>query len=99
MIKTSGEKKYYGLDIWRPEILINYLNSLPDNSILQYSDIGCHFNINGLDRLKDYVKMTEKNNTPLGAGIGNWILKDKVTLFIGYIIISIKSSLMIHYIF
>ena len=58
----KGEKKYYGLDIWRPEILINYLNSLPDNSILQYSDIGCHFNINGLDRLKDYVKMTEKNN-------------------------------------
>ena len=30
--------------------------------------------------------MTEKNNTPLGAGIGNWILKDKVTLFISYIV-------------
>ena len=62
LFKRGGRNRYYGFDVWRPEILINYLNSLPDNSILQYSDIGCQFNINGLDRLKYYVEMTEKNN-------------------------------------
>ena len=62
LFKKGGKNRYYGFDVWRPEILFNILNSLPENSILQYSDIGCHFNKNGIERLKDYVSMAEKNN-------------------------------------
>ena len=42
LFKKGGKNRYYGYDVWRPEILNYYLNSLPENSILQYSDIGCH---------------------------------------------------------
>ena len=56
-----GKKRLYGYAVWKPDIIINYLNSLPDNSILQYSDIGCHFNKNGIDRLNYYTSMTEEN--------------------------------------
>ena len=55
-------KRLYGYACWKPEIILNYLNELSDGSILQYSDIGCHFNVNGLERLKDYIRMMENNN-------------------------------------
>ena len=41
---------------------MNYLNKIPDGSILQYSDIGCHFNKSGLKRLKEYLEITNRNN-------------------------------------
>ena len=62
LFRHGGKNRYYGFDVWRPEMLINYFNTLPENSILQYSDIGCHFNKDGIERLKDYIQMTEKNN-------------------------------------
>ena len=36
------------------------MKQIPENAILQYSDIGCHFNINGLNRLKEYIGLCEK---------------------------------------
>ena len=57
-----GKKRLYGYAIWKPNIIINYLNSLPENSLLQYSDIGCHFNKYGIDRLNYYISTTNKNN-------------------------------------
>ena len=56
-----GKKRLYGYAVWKPDIIIDYLNSLPDNSILQYSDIGCHFNKNGIDRLNYYASLTDEN--------------------------------------
>ena len=47
--------------MWKPDIIINYLNSLPNNSLLQYSDIGCHFNKDGINRLNYYISMTDEN--------------------------------------
>jgi len=61
LFKKGGRNRYYGFDVWRPEIIKNYLNSIQENSILHYSDVGNHLNKNGLKRLKDYVLMTEKN--------------------------------------
>ena len=56
-----GKKRLYGYAVWKPDIIINYLNSLPDNSLLQYSDIGCHFNKDGINRLNYYISMTDEN--------------------------------------
>jgi len=58
----ENKKRLYGYACWKPEIILNYLNKIPEGSILQYSDIGCHFNKNGLKRLKEYLEITDKNN-------------------------------------
>lgn len=62
LFKKGGKNRYYGFDTWRPEIIQKYIQTLPDNSILHYSDIGNHLNKNGIDRLKEYVSMTEDSN-------------------------------------
>lgn len=58
----NGNKRLFGYACWKPEIILNYLSSLPEESILQYSDIGCHLNKYGIQRLKYYLETTKKNN-------------------------------------
>jgi len=55
-------KRLFGYACWKPYIIKKYLSSLPANSVLQYSDIGSHFNINGIQRLKEYIEICEKQN-------------------------------------
>ena len=62
LFKQGGKNRYYGFDTWRPEIIKKYLKDLPEGSIMHYSDIGNHLNQNGVQRLNDYVSMTEKYN-------------------------------------
>ena len=62
LFKQGGKNRYYGFDSWRPEIIKRYIKDLPDGSILHYSDIGNHLNRNGVQRLNDYISMTEKYN-------------------------------------
>ena len=56
------KKRLYGYGSWKPEIIQNCLKEIPENSILQYSDIGCHLNPKGLRRLKDYLSLLNENN-------------------------------------
>ena len=51
-------KRLFGYACWKPYIIKKYLSSLPANSVLQYSDIGSHFNINGIQRLKEYIEIS-----------------------------------------
>lgn len=55
-------KRLYGYACWKPEIILSCLNNIPENSILQYSDIGCHLNKYGQERLKEYLDIVFKNN-------------------------------------
>ena len=59
---SQKKKRLYGYACWKPEIILNYLDKIPQNSILQYSDIGCHINKNGKERLGEYLKITDKKN-------------------------------------
>ena len=52
----------YGFGIWKPEIIYKTLLLIPEGSILQYSDVGCHFNINGLNKLKFYQDCCDEND-------------------------------------
>jgi hypothetical protein len=64
-IKTcllSGDRKIYGFGIWKPQIIYKSLLLIPEGSILQYSDVGCHFNANGLDKLKFYQDFCDKKD-------------------------------------
>jgi len=54
--------RLYGYACWKPYIIKKYFDELPNEAILQYSDIGCHFNYKGIDRLKDYIELCKKEN-------------------------------------
>lgn len=59
---NEKNRRLYGYACWKPEIILNYLESIPEGSILQYSDIGCHLNIYGKERLKKYLDIIIKNS-------------------------------------
>jgi len=59
---TGGKNRYYGFDIWRPEIISKSLNKIPKGSILHYSDIGNHLNKKGIWRFNEYIKKTIENS-------------------------------------
>ena len=55
--------RLYGYACWKPYIVKNFFEEIPDNSLLQYTDIGCHFNKNGIKRLKEYSDICEQKST------------------------------------
>ena len=36
----SGKKRLYAYAIWKPDIILDNLDKIPNNSILHYADIG-----------------------------------------------------------
>jgi|TARA_B100000929_G_scaffold190749_1_gene150979 hypothetical protein len=60
--QIKGKDRYYGFEIWKEDIVRIYLNQIPNNSILQYTDVGCHLNSKGIDKLKEYINITDENN-------------------------------------
>ena len=56
------ERRGYGFWIWKPEIILDALLNIPNDSILQYSDIGSHINSAGLEKLKQYQGMCSEKN-------------------------------------
>jgi hypothetical protein len=51
---SKNNRRGYGYWVWKPEIILNFLTQIPEDSILQYSDIGCHFNKMGINKLFFY---------------------------------------------
>ena len=58
----KGEKRLYGYGCWKPYIIMSFLHQVPENSVVQYTDIGCHFNRKGVSRLNDYINICKKRN-------------------------------------
>ena len=56
----NKKKRLFGYGCWKAEIIKNFLKKVPNNSIVQYTDVGCHLNINGLKRLKQYFNLCNK---------------------------------------
>ena len=54
------ENRAFGYGIWKPYIVLDFFKNIPKNSVLQYSDIGCHFNSGGVNRFKNYIKIANK---------------------------------------
>lgn len=57
--------KGFGYWVWKPQIILQTLEKMNQGDILQYTDIGCHLNKNGKDRLKQYFEMANKSETGL----------------------------------
>ena len=58
----SNNKRLFGYACWKAFIISDFLKSLPENSIIQYSDIGCHINKFGKKRLIEYINICNQNN-------------------------------------
>ena len=61
---SKGKKKGYGYWVWQPYFHKLILSKMKDGDIYHWCDVGCHFNLNGKSRLKEYIKMT--SNDPAG---------------------------------
>ena len=60
-IESFQKKRLFGYASWKPEIILNFIKNIPKDSIVQYSDVGCHFNNKGVERLKDYMMIADKS--------------------------------------
>lgn len=58
IIKKKGSY-LYGHEIWKQYIINDFYNTLPNNSIIHYCDIGCHLNNLGKKRLFQYISLTK----------------------------------------
>lgn len=45
----------FGYWVWKPQILLQTLNKLPENHLLLYADAGCHLNPGGRQRFNYYA--------------------------------------------
>ena len=54
-----NKKNGYGYWYWKPLIISQFFDKIKEDDIVNYTDIGCHFNKNGIDRLNYYIKKLE----------------------------------------
>lgn len=50
----------YGYWCWKPQILLQILDTLDEGDVIQYTDAGCHLNKKGIDRLAEYFNLAHK---------------------------------------
>ena len=58
-----GKHRGYGHWVWQTYVHQLILNKMNEGDIYHWCDVGCHFNINGVIRLKEYIDfvLNEKN--------------------------------------
>lgn len=49
----------FGYWIWKPQVILQTLEKMHNNDYLLYCDIGCSFNKNKIERLKEYIDITD----------------------------------------
>lgn len=52
--KFMESTRAYGFWIWKTFMISKLMKSLPDGDVICYSDIGCTFNVKGLNRMNEY---------------------------------------------
>ena len=51
----------FGYWCWRPNVVLQALHKMEEGEILLYADAGCHLNVHGLPRLREYLKMVNES--------------------------------------
>ena len=51
----------FGYWCWRPNVVLQALRKMGEGEMLLYADAGCHLNIHGLPRLREYLKMVDES--------------------------------------
>ena len=52
----------YGYWCWRPQVVLQALDRMGKDEIFLYADAGCHLNLKGLPRLREYLKMADESD-------------------------------------
>lgn len=58
----ESNRRGYGYWIWKSYIILKQLEKMNENDVLIYADAGCQLNINGIDRLLNYIDIVQKSN-------------------------------------
>ena len=58
-----NNERGYGLWIWKPYIIKKQLEQMEYNDILVYADSGCILNINGKDRMNQYIDLSRNSKS------------------------------------
>ena len=58
----KGKKRGYGYFVWQCFFHKLVLNQINTNDIYHWCDVGCHFNYNGLKRLKEYINIVNNSD-------------------------------------
>lgn len=65
--KDKFHLRGFGYWAWKPQIILQTLQKLNDGDLLQYTDIGCHLNKNGIKKLNEYFDIANQSETGLLA--------------------------------
>lgn len=65
--KLVAGTRGFGYWCWKPQIILQAMETLVEGDILQYTDAGCHLNPAGLWRLKEYFERTVQSRTGILA--------------------------------
>ena len=57
----KGKKRGYGHWVWQTYIHQLVLSKMNEGDIYHWCDVGCHFNKQGVWRLKEYIRIVEKD--------------------------------------
>jgi hypothetical protein len=74
--KDKFKLRGFGYWVWKPQIILQTLDKIQDGDILQYTDVGCHFNPCGLYKLDKYFDSTDKSLNGILGFQQNYLEKD-----------------------
>ena len=57
----------FGYWCWKPQMILQTLKEMNEGDILQYTDVGCHLNVNGKMRLLEYFALAERTRVGILA--------------------------------
>ena len=57
----------FGYWCWKPQIILQLYKNIKYGDIIQYSDVGCHLNHHGIERLRDYINLTNNSHNGILA--------------------------------
>ena len=67
----ESNRRGYGYWLWKSYLVNKIINKMNDGDILLYCDTGCEFNINGKNRLEEYLEIVKNSE----SGILTFYLK------------------------
>ena len=78
VLLKKGKKKGYGHWVWQTYIHQTMLAKIKEGDVYHWCDVGCHFNIKGVSRLKEYINIVKRDkNGFLGFSYKNPSLGEK----------------------
>lgn len=97
IIQISNSKRGFGYWAWKPIIINSVLSKINENDILIYSDAGNQFNVNGKDKLLEYIEVANKHDIWVISLTEdfpdvNWTKADTIKYFIDNIVEANKND-------